>query len=304
MDEGSYLTGTLCRQSQQASHTLDRGGGILFRQMSANSRSLGTYPSIRGSFGYIWRIAISKRSTVFTAQSATTLCISGSRTVGFLSTAIALRIRAALFSSTPPSHPLLQDSQSASFRTTLSALIGRPIWRRVGFGCSLALTVTGPGILNALRAHLGMTCSMFRGVSVDPSQPDPGASPSHTAPRDLVAEVDRDYVRALLGQPDRVTAPLTPRRPGNERDLALNSSSHLLLVLSWWARSHGSCRVHSSSRQRRRRPVISSCYWVAGGPTDRPLGSAACRRRSACSTGPPRPASPCRARQASAAPVR
>jgi hypothetical protein len=52
---------------------------------------------------------------------------------------------------------------------------------------------------------------------------------------DLAADVHRDDVRALLGQPDRVTAALPAGRSGDERDLALNSSGHgrspyLLLV--------------------------------------------------------------------------
>jgi hypothetical protein len=37
---------------------------------------------------------------------------------------------------------------------------------------------------------------------------------------DLRAEVDSDDVRALLGEPDRVAAPLSSCRAGDERDLA------------------------------------------------------------------------------------
>ena len=44
--------------------------------------------------------------------------------------------------------------------------------------------------------------------------------------RDVLADVDRDDVGALLGQPDRVTAALTPRGPGDEGDLACYPSSH------------------------------------------------------------------------------
>src|SRR5690349_2618529 len=42
----------------------------------------------------------------------------------------------------------------------------------------------------------------------------------------LLADVERDDVRALLRQPHRVRATLPPRRPGDQRDLALEPSSH------------------------------------------------------------------------------
>nr|WP_281174621.1 metalloregulator ArsR/SmtB family transcription factor [Cryptosporangium arvum] len=47
--------------------------------------------------------------------------------------------------------------------------------------------------------------------------------PSHRIPHraDLAAEIDRDDVRALLGEPDRVTAALPPCGTGDERDLAV-----------------------------------------------------------------------------------
>jgi hypothetical protein len=46
---------------------------------------------------------------------------------------------------------------------------------------------------------------------------------------DLVAEVDRDDVRALLRQPNRVAAALAPHRAGDEGDLALELSRHIFL---------------------------------------------------------------------------
>ena len=43
---------------------------------------------------------------------------------------------------------------------------------------------------------------------------------------DRPADVDRDDVRALFSQPDRMTAALAARRAGDERDLALYPSRH------------------------------------------------------------------------------
>ncbi len=42
--------------------------------------------------------------------------------------------------------------------------------------------------------------------------------------RDVLAQVDRDDVGALLGQPDRVTAALPARGAGDECDFPLNAS--------------------------------------------------------------------------------
>src|SRR5690606_24382432 len=44
---------------------------------------------------------------------------------------------------------------------------------------------------------------------------------------DPLADVDGDDVGALLRQPHRVRATLTARRAGHERDLALNSPTHV-----------------------------------------------------------------------------
>ncbi|GAA5135393.1 hypothetical protein GCM10023320_64840 [Pseudonocardia adelaidensis] len=44
---------------------------------------------------------------------------------------------------------------------------------------------------------------------------------------DLAADVDRDHVRALAREPQRVAAPLPPRRPGDQCDLALEPSAHV-----------------------------------------------------------------------------
>jgi hypothetical protein len=43
---------------------------------------------------------------------------------------------------------------------------------------------------------------------------------------DLTADVGRDDVRALLGQPHRVAAALAARGTGDEGDLALEPSCH------------------------------------------------------------------------------
>ncbi len=43
---------------------------------------------------------------------------------------------------------------------------------------------------------------------------------------DLVAQVERDDVGALFGEPDGVRAPLTPRRARDERDLPLELRCH------------------------------------------------------------------------------
>jgi hypothetical protein len=51
---------------------------------------------------------------------------------------------------------------------------------------------------------------------------------------DLLAQVDGDDVRALLGQPDRVAAALAAGRTGDERDLTLHSSCH-----DWFLSSPG-----------------------------------------------------------------
>ena len=54
-----------------------------------------------------------------------------------------------------------------------------------------------------------------------------------------------DDVGALLGQPHRVAAALTARRPGDERDLALDPTGHpTLLVLGkpcWAIAQHLDC---------------------------------------------------------------
>ena len=42
--------------------------------------------------------------------------------------------------------------------------------------------------------------------------------------RDVLAQVDRDDVRAFFGQPDRVAASLAARRAGDECDFPLNAS--------------------------------------------------------------------------------
>src|SRR5690606_12551707 len=46
---------------------------------------------------------------------------------------------------------------------------------------------------------------------------------------DLSADVDRDDVGALLGHPHRVGAALAPGGPGDECDLAFESSCHVIL---------------------------------------------------------------------------
>ena len=45
---------------------------------------------------------------------------------------------------------------------------------------------------------------------------------------DRLADVDRDDVGALLGQPHRVATALTARRPGDESDLAFNTSTPVM----------------------------------------------------------------------------
>ena len=50
--------------------------------------------------------------------------------------------------------------------------------------------------------------------------------------RDRPGDVDRDDVRALLGEPDGVAAALAARRAGDESDLALHPSWHQQLLLS------------------------------------------------------------------------
>jgi hypothetical protein len=79
---------------------------------------------------------------------------------------------------------------------------------------------------------------------------------------DLVADVHRVDVGALFGQPDRVAAALAACRPGDEGDLALNSSSHLcyfwfpggvsLLLAAAWLLGDRGCvdRLHPRDRRR------------------------------------------------------
>ena len=43
---------------------------------------------------------------------------------------------------------------------------------------------------------------------------------------DLFAQIERDDVGALFGEPNRVRAALAPRRAGDERDLSLELSCH------------------------------------------------------------------------------
>jgi len=68
--------------------------------------------------------------------------------------------------------------------------------------------------------------------------------------RVVVADVHRDDVRALLGQPDRVTAPLPAGRPGDERDLAFELPHDL----------------PSSSYGTHLGPVGMPGYWPSHGP--------------------------------------
>jgi hypothetical protein len=57
---------------------------------------------------------------------------------------------------------------------------------------------------------------------------------------DLGAQVERDDVGAILGQPDRVAAPLAAGSPGHERDLSVESS-HLVLRHAETRRARTAC---------------------------------------------------------------
>ena len=73
--------------------------------------------------------------------------------------------------------------------------------------------------------------SAFLRFRVIVASPSPASVTERIEPRssalngvDLLAEVDRNDVRALLRQPHRVRPTLATRRTGNERNLTLQSS--------------------------------------------------------------------------------
>ena len=76
---------------------------------------------------------------------------------------------------------------------------------------------------------------------------------------DLGGQIDRDDVRALLSQPDRVRAALAASRAGDEGDLALYSSHDALpFVVSGAAIAYD--RVHNYSQPQAEPAVLSSPY--------------------------------------------
>ncbi len=95
---------------------------------------------------------------------------------------------------------------------------------------------------------------------------------------DLIAQVERDDVGAFLGEPDRVRAALTPRRAGDEGDLAVELSRHDALrhlAGAWYA-------VETLVRMSAERsPTVRSSRGQHRGGTDTPAStSKTCRPRS------------------------
>ncbi len=80
---------------------------------------------------------------------------------------------------------------------------------------------------------------------------------------DLGAQIDRDDVRALPGQCDRVAAALAARGPPDEGDLAFDSSTHCAVIpfavcVLRPARSAGPCWLQNQSRRAGWRRRLSS----------------------------------------------
>src|SRR5215472_1423400 len=87
-------------QSQQASHTIERGGGSMSLAERCSSRAssqpisdlLGWQPSTALTPGYRWRLASSRRYTVLMAHMASSRRLVRSRMAGSHLTAIGSRI--------------------------------------------------------------------------------------------------------------------------------------------------------------------------------------------------------------------
>ncbi len=156
----------------RASHTIERGGGLMAltapRSSSARSQpiseELGRYPSVSRVPGYRCRLASSSRYTVLIAHAASSRCLARPSVIRSPCTAIGSRIGCTNCSS-PPRRALLHVRHRPLSSVT---------WKCRSFptsrespASSATLTVEPGSTLRACSSHLGITSSSV-GSSSEP----------------------------------------------------------------------------------------------------------------------------------------